>query len=67
MSSRLRGLDKDAQCAIYRPFILVMRIWTLVCLRAVGDLPSRADAVGRPDQMRAILESRDMTFSMATM
>jgi uncharacterized membrane protein YfcA len=32
----VRGLDKDAQRAIYQPFILVMQIWTLVCLRAFG-------------------------------
>jgi uncharacterized membrane protein YfcA len=29
----MRGWGKDAQRAVYQPFILVMQIWTLVCLR----------------------------------
>lgn len=29
----MRGWRKDAQRAVYQPFILVMQIWTLVCLR----------------------------------
>jgi len=28
----MRGWDKGAQRAVYQPFILVMQIWTLVCL-----------------------------------
>jgi uncharacterized protein len=29
----MRGWDKHAQRAVYQPFILVMQVWTLVCLR----------------------------------
>jgi len=29
----MRGWSKDAQRAVYQPFILVMQVWTLVCLR----------------------------------
>src|SRR3954447_3209948 len=29
----MRGWSKDAQRAVYQPFILIMQIWTLVCLR----------------------------------
>ncbi|HKE38300.1 MAG TPA: sulfite exporter TauE/SafE family protein [Casimicrobiaceae bacterium] len=29
----MRGWDKGAQRAVYQPFILVMQVWTLVCLR----------------------------------
>ena len=29
----MRGWGKDAQRAVYQPFILVMQVWTLVCLR----------------------------------
>ena len=37
----MRGWDKHAQRAVYQPFILVMQIWTLVCLRwhAARDAP----------------------------
>ena len=28
----MRGWDKNAQRAVYQPFILVMQVWTLVCL-----------------------------------
>jgi uncharacterized membrane protein YfcA len=37
----MRGWDKHAQRAVYQPFILVMQIWTLVCLRwhAATDTP----------------------------
>jgi len=35
----MRGWDKHVQRAVYQPFILVMQVWTLVCLRwhAPGD------------------------------
>jgi len=29
----MRGWDKQSQRAVYQPFILVMQVWTLVCLR----------------------------------
>jgi len=29
----MRGWDKHAQRAVYQPFILIMQVWTLVCLR----------------------------------
>ena len=31
--SSMRGWDKHAQRAVYQPFILVMQVWTLLCLR----------------------------------
>jgi len=41
----MRGWGKDAQRAVYQPFILVMQIWTLACLRclAVGHTPPFED------------------------
>ena len=33
----MRGWSKDAQRAVYQPFILVMQVWTLVCLRWLAD------------------------------
>ena len=32
----MRGWSKDAQRAVYQPFILVMQIWTLVCLHGLA-------------------------------
>jgi uncharacterized protein len=32
----MRGWGKDAQRAVYQPFILVMQIWTLVCLHFIA-------------------------------
>jgi uncharacterized protein len=32
----MRGWGKDAQRAVYQPFIAVMQIWTLVCLRLLA-------------------------------
>jgi uncharacterized protein len=32
----MRGWGKEAQRAVYQPFILVMQIWTLVCLRLLA-------------------------------
>lgn len=38
----MRGWGKDAQRAVYQPFILIMQVWTLVCLRwlAAGHTPA---------------------------
>ena len=36
----MRGWSKDTQRAVYQPFILVMQVWTLVCLRWVADTHS---------------------------
>jgi hypothetical protein len=33
----VRGWSKDEQRAVYQPFILMMQIWTLVCLRWIAN------------------------------
>jgi uncharacterized membrane protein YfcA len=36
----MRGWGKDAQRAVYQPFILVMQVWTFICLRWLAARPA---------------------------
>ena len=51
----MRGWGKDAQRAVYQPFILVMQIWTLVCLRW---LASHARTALRRPEVRSVRAAR---------